>query len=592
MGFSFKISTSAGVNIRTGPATDYKKVGAVANGTKLHADKTSNGWFHIDQGSYTGNWCCGKYCTKLADDASTSTTTANSPTNKVDAVPKVSSAESIANAKGISDRISAMVNNANTRIKDLGIDASMRLFGLPHQLISHNDPRISETSKLGRMFTETFILDAPLIYLKPGTTNYLPGMSKEEKYAYTSLFTTLAGDSDAKKTLATEIASLMNDDDLRYFDFVQAFSLYIAHVNLLCRIGAVFLGIDKYQVPWVDKGNVTYGTYDWRYYNFDATYNTVSLSQTKAAEQATTLAGFIKNTISNIDTYLADDKYLQFYIDANASFSEDASNSTTQSMVNQFTDQLSDIGKELQFVSGFTGADVGNVMNEVTGGTDSLIKSIATGDGAISTMLKRLTGTSSQLLAGSNFLAPDVWSDSNYGKNYSFTVSLSTPYGNKESWYLNIFVPLMHLLAMALPVQTSANTYSAPFLVRAFSPGWFSCDMGIIDSIGIEKGGSGDAWSTSGLPNELKVSISVKDLFSNLALPDGYSIKKFFNNNGLINFLMVNCGVDITKTGLQDKLGVIANLFTNVIGDIVDETVQGIWYKSEERLRNLITLYR
>ena len=52
---------------------------------------------------------------------------------------------------------------------------------------------------------------------------------------------------------------------------------------------------------------------------------------------------------------------------------------------------------------------------------------------------------------------------------------------------------------------------------------------------------------------------------------------------------MTNCGVDITKSGLEDKLGVFANLFANTISDIVDETTYGIWYNLESRVRNIIS---
>lgn len=592
MGFTFKVTTNtSNLNVRTGPDTTHQIVGSMPKGTMCHSDgqtsKDSIGrqWYHMDQGTYAGRWCCATYCTVTGQDPAATPATVpavNVSTN--------SSAEGFKKAQAIKDRIQYMVDNRAAGNKNLAHSASMRLFGLPHQLIEHNDFRISDSSKLGRMFTETFVMDAPLIYLKPGKSNYLPGMSSEEKYAYTSLFTSLAKDSDTRKSLANEIADLMNSDDLRYFDFSQAFAEYLQQVNLLCRIGAVFLDLDKTPVPWANNATVTYGNYDWRYYTFQNIYDTASFTVSENAQKAGNLAAFVENAIGRVDSTLADDKYIQFYVDANASFSEDASNDTTSSMINGFVDQVSEIGKELQFASGVTGADISGLMNDVTGGVDDVIQDIAKGGGVFSTFLRRLTGVGSQLLAGSNFLAPDIWNDSKYGKNYSFTVSLSTPYGSKEAWYLNIYVPLMHLLAMALPVQTSANTYSAPFLVRVFCPGWFSCDMGIIDSIGLSKGDDG-SWTTSGLPSEIKVSISIKDLYANLALPDGYSIKKFFNNNGLLNFLMVNCGVDITKTGLEDKIGVFANLFSNTISDVVSETTYGVWYNIQEGLRNTISLY-
>ena len=55
---------------------------------------------------------------------------------------------------------------------------------------------------------------------------------------------------------------------------------------------------------------------------------------------------------------------------------------------------------------------------------------------------------------------------------------------------------------------------------------------------------------------------------------------------------MVNCGVNIMKTGLDDKLAVITDIFTNSIKDIVTETVSGVWYNFQDDLRKLISLYK
>ena len=168
MGFSFKVTTnSSNLHVRTGPDTTHTIVGKLSKGTQCHSDgQTSTDgsgrqWYHIDQGQYAGNWCCALYCTKTGDD----------PAQQANQVPNVnipnnSSAESLNKAQAISDRIKYMVDNRASGNKNLANSASMRLFGLPHQLTEHNDPRISDTSKLGRMFTETFVMDAPLIYLK------------------------------------------------------------------------------------------------------------------------------------------------------------------------------------------------------------------------------------------------------------------------------------------------------------------------------------------------------------------------------------------------------------------------------------------
>ena len=586
MADKYKVTTNEhGLNVRQSPSASSNRVSWLPKGKEIDVIGTAPGpngstWLKLSDGSYVN----GKYCTKTSSDKPTTD-------NKVDPISTTQETDPVVTA--FSDKVKALMEDHNQALQKLASESSTRMFGLPHQLIAHNDSRISSTSNLGRMFTETFILDAPVIYLKPGVTNYLPGMDEQTKQGLTSVFLTMAGGVDVKETLANQVGELLNSGDMRYFEFKQDYARYVSQVNLLCRMGAVFLGIQDIKVPWLKSGNATYGNYDWRYYEFNPNKTAFSATSTQDANKLGALAAFAKQAITNIDNAIADDKkYIPFYIDANASFSEDASNSTTSSVLTQFTDSLSEASRELQFVSGYSGTDIKGIVTDTTASIDDVVNDVVKGDGAIAKLLKRLSSNTHQLLSGSNFLSPEVWGGSDYSKNYSFSISLSTPYGTKESWYLNIFVPLMHILAMALPVQTSANTYASPFLIRAFAPGWFSCDMGFITSIGLDKGGSGDAWTTSGLPNEIKVSITVKDLYSNLSLPDNYSFKDFFNNDGLINFLMVNCGVNIMHTGLDDKIAVITNLFTNSIKDAVKETVSGIWYNLQDDLRKHISLYK
>lgn len=583
MAINFTVTTKdSNLNIRSGPSTDYSIVGKLRKGQKATAQSTSGGWYKLADKQY----CCAKYCTPDPQPAAAGA--APAAANTVGTVPGVSTPESLARAQAIANKITAMINASNAQMYNLVENTSMRLFGLPHQLNATNDSRINSKSKLGRMFTQTFIMDAPLIYLKPGTSNFLPGLSTDEKWAMTGLFKQLAN-GDVEKTKAAEaIAGIFKDDDFRYFDFQEKFSQYMNNVNLLCRIGAVFLGLKDRKVPW-QNGSATYGDYDWRLFTWNQQYTDSAATSLAANKNTSSVLGAFMNGVSQL--FGADDRYIQFYVDASASFGESATNSTTSSMISSFTEQLEGYGKELSVISGMTGVQIDGLMNTVAGNVDDAIEKVASGDGAIANMLRRISGTGTQILSGSNFMVPEIWSDSEYGKDYSFSITLSTPYGNKESWYLNIFVPMMFALAFAIPNQTSANTFAAPFLIKAFAPGWFSCDMGIVTSISIDKAPSGDSWSSSGLPNEVKLTFNIKDLYTSLSLPTNNDIRAFFNNTGLINFLMVNCGVDITKTGLDDKLGVIANLFTNTIGNLVSDTKYGIWYGMESFIRDKLSLY-
>ena len=548
-------------------------------------NKNGNIWYKISANRYIYSGNCKVWTHYYSDNKNTSGLTDSKNADYLDASNKK---VKLKNAKKLDSDIKKMVNNS-TKTLESAIDGSTRMFGLPHQLTKKNDYRISKKTKLGTMFTETFIMDAPLVYIKPGGSNFLPGMTEKQKKDILNTMIRAASKDEQASVFAKKLGN-MKDEDWRYFDFKGRYSEYIATVNKLCRIGAVFLDINDKRVPWDKK--YTYGTYSWAHYRFSSLYQSSSNYGTgtkKTKDVASMVAKKAKDLISKA---LSDDEYVKFYVDANTSFSEGASNGTTESMISTFTQSLEGVGKELAFTSGLTGANIDKLVNSSTSTIDAAVNKIAKGDGDLATFLKRLTGVGKQILAGSNFLTPEIWSSSDYSKSYSFNMTLATPYGCREAWYLNIFVPLMHLLALALPVQESANTYSAPMLVRAFAPGWFSCDLGIIDSISIEKGGSGDAWSSCGLPNEIKVTIGIKDLYANLALPNEKGgIKAWFSNTGLMNYLMVNCGINITQQSFDEKVDVFVNLFMNNLSDTVSVTMHSKVNNFYEGVRNVFNLF-
>lgn len=161
-------------------------------------------------------------------------------------------------------------------------------------------------------------------------------------------------------------------------------------------------------------------------------------------------------------------------------------------------------------------------------------------------------------------------------------MNLVSPYGDPESIFLNIIVPMMHLIALSMPRQTSANSFGSPFLVKAFAKGWFSCDLGMIDSISIDKTGS--SWNVHGLPNEVKITIGITDLYKNLMISKSTAPQLFFVNQGLIEFLAVTCGMNITQGNLALKLSTIFSSFKDAIWDAPSNLYDSI----VQRLRNWI----
>lgn len=460
------------------------------------------------------------------------------------------------------------------------IKGSTRLYGAPHQLLPHNDPRIgsgSDVGGLGKLYAEKIILEAPIVCIKPGVSKFMPGANSDMKNGMlNALSAAIDGNYDDLRAIVKQESD--SDDVIKYFGFQQDFSGFMTHANLLCRFMAYFLGVSDIRVPWAP--HINFGHYDWRYYNFKKTMTTKSSEMGANGKGIGTMISDVFETIGK--SFSEDDSYISFYVDSNTSFSESGSNSTSSSILTQYTDQISSLAKELQTVSNISGFDAQGLAGSISSSLDSFVQSMP-GDGALSTFMKRLTSTTNQIVQGANFLIPEVWSDSGWTTNYSIPITLTTPYGNKLSWYLNIGVPLCFILALALPHESTANTYTSPYLVQCFSQGWFNCEMGIVDSISIDKGGD-DCWNAAGLPNEIKVNLSIKDLYSSLTLPKAENALSFMQNTGMLQFLLVNSGVDLTVSNMSDHWKVWKFIFS----DLLTSKIQATPYDKLFTLRNTV----
>ena len=142
-----------------------------------------------------------------------------------------------------------------------------------------------------------------------------------------------------------------------------------------------------------------------------------------------------------------------------------------------------------------------------------------------------------------------------------------TPDCDNLSVYLNVIVPLIHVICLAAPRATGANTYGAPFMVRCFYRGFFNIDLGMITSLSINKGGEGK-WSFSNIPTEVEVNMTVKDLYSVMAMSMNDSSHAnldvtVLSNNTLMDYLSNMCGVNFSEIDIGRTLTLYKVLITN-----------------------------
>ena len=297
---------------------------------------------------------------------------------------------------------------------------------------------------------------------------------------------------------------------------------------------------------------------------------------------------FTDNVLEYAESLLTNFNFVQFYIDPGSSDSESLSNESGDSMLKSIFDNGSNMFKEMGFIlnSGGIGTANNETMSKLQDFTSGAMQSLSDhiSGNALTGVLGRILSLSGNVVRGDNVIFPQVYQNSDYTKSYSFTVHLKSPYGNKLAYYLDICVPLMHLLALGIPRQSSANTYSAPFLVKAYVEGVFTCNMGLVENMTITRGANDSSMTIDGLPTEVDVNITLKDLYCELMMTPQSSPLLFINNTSLIEYLAVTCGISLISPALQIKTEMIVSSFENAIFDIPKNVVSG----ANETLQNWV----
>lgn len=463
-----------------------------------------------------------------------------------------------------------------------------RIFGIPFHFTYETDYPFYDQSivtsgasveGVGREFVENIYSEAPIVYFLPGIPSFMPDVSASDKAIIDNYIKTT---NETQDKLDAGITEAVNDINGRYYDFVPAYNEYIKYVNLLCRSCAIMLNIGKRNAP----GTTTpYASFNWsRYSNFEVSKKDNEASSSENSSLVGKIFSGIADTISVVADGVGNElfgeyQYVKCYVNPSTSIHNSFANTTRDSHVKSLFDSLSDTMKEINFfINDRTG--LGKVKSAAESGISALSENLAGIDSEMGLGLSQLIGSAGQVLTGSNLSFPELWSESDFGQGYSFSIDLVSPYGDVESIYLNIIVPMMHIIALAAPRQITANSYGSPFLVRMFSKGWCSADLGIISDIEIVKGGDGDAWTPYGLPTAVRIDLTVRDLYSKFMISKASTPAKFFQNNGLIDFLAVTCGVNVVEPNFTLKMRLMMSLYTNAVFDmpsnIYDRLIRGI----------------
>ena len=464
---------------------------------------------------------------------------------------------------------------------ELSFNSACAMMGMPYQFLPWVDRRVTgnknvmaDIKYIGRKYAEKIAIRSPMLVLQPGKAHFMAGASNEEKEG---VLGALAGDQDSvNNVLADETAN-----PHRYYSFALDHMNYNKYVNTLCWACAANLNLR----------NTTYNA-------VGDNGRTMSINKFMGRDIDDNVDGVY--TFS--EAFTSTLKYtgaIAFYINSDSQISENITTTTGQSQLAEKVNGISDIAREIQFVLGTNGrvADVVSGMGKLgANGLETAISGLAssfTGSGSLLSTIGESIGT---IIAGGKMIFPEIWQDTQFSRSYSIDIKLVSPDNDDFSIYHNILVPLMHLIALALPKGTSSNSYMSPFLIRAAYKSFMNIDMGMIVDMSINRGAEG-CWNRHGVPTVVDVSMTIKDLYPVLNLAsypgvwrsdDSYDILK---NDALLAYIANLCGVNVVNSDVTRAITFAAIMrskgFTNIPNAILDST----WDKLITVSNNLLGKY-
>ena len=252
---------------------------------------------------------------------------------------------------------------------------------------------------------------------------------------------------------------------------------------------------------------------------------------------------------------------------------EQFTNQTGASQIKQGLDQAAGIGSEVAFITqteAIQDGAFGKAMEGALGlgkgifsALNGLISNIPLGGSFIHNLVSGAIGA----ITGNRYIFPDIYQNSSSSASYNFKVNLISPYGDIYNYYMNIVVPLIHLYCLAWPRLVTANSSNCPFIVKAFIPGLMTCEMGIVDSMRVQKNSEGNRVSVNGFPLSVTVEFSIHELYHHNAISPWDDPLSVLNNECLLDYLSNMAGIHPTfarKQILAASLVNVLDLQTNL----------------------------
>ena len=566
------VKVQVNTQVRDGAGSSSRVVSVVEEEKEYEAQLSRNGYYYIPE---LDGWVFQNNTVLVSDNSENSTKESDEETQEEQKKINEKTIEQIRQfseeekkeiyMQYLNTEYGDVINNDGIG-DELLIDNLSGIYGIPYQFSESVDPR-SDSSSFGSIYANRIISRMPLLMISPGKVDFMSNNTDGERLAV--LDALIGSENESVSGLGDFVQT-----PGKYYTFAYDSVNYWKYVNAMNNACAVYLGIQDVIIN-INGVSERAGDFHWE-----------------------------KATNNKFDSLMiSTESYVTFYTDAETTKSEQYSNSTKASQLADSVNSFSDIAKEINFL---VGAHVGQLdwldPSAITQAIESIgsLGESLTGSKLVGDIAKEF----SVIATGGKLIFPEIWSDSEFTQTFDVKMKFRCPCPNKVSWFLDICVPINHLRALVLPRtpygegmdgkkfedEPSANGYFSPFLVRAFYKGLFNCDMGIVTDLSLSLGKEG-SWTLDGLPSEVDVDMTIKDLYNVMAMTSSDQTNSFLNNTMFLNFLASSCGISINKPDLDRSIDLWMMIKTNYWSDKL--TGYSFWQKAQQGIQNkLYNLYQ
>lgn len=435
-----------------------------------------------------------------------------------------------------------------------------KIINRPYGFLPNADPKM-------RTYSKHMMNNAPMVMIRPGRIKFSkdvtafitkalksfdesisPDMAKEmvktqqKNGIFGSEYGVTKQDKEAlKKAIAEKQKGTVRDwetgdtDSLRYFEFDTSFQIIREYQSVLHTLSSRLFSrmVNAPWIPWEKSWQPVTGN-NGGFYTFWAE-NSTSITESASSEVgATKLAGLVKG--------------------------------------------VSDVKKEVDYLTGSglsKSESQTGMLNSAIEGVSSIISGGGEGN--------QVRGALGDAILGFNPLFPEVWKDSSFSRSYNLSFKFHSPYGHQAAIYQNVLQPFLMLLSMVMPVMAAKGSYSQPFVFQMDCPGYFACDLGICTDFSFVKGGSDNLWTHDGLPRQIDVTMSVKDLYPVLMASN--NTRSMYFNVGMGTFLDNLAGISLFRSDLGR--GSIINRARAAVANTA-MSIQGLEQGAEYSVQNFM----